>query len=168
MFRLVKNTVIVIGWLATPGHSWFGKHELRQIKHLMGNLGHPHIFTAMSQMSLDPGVGTSDIQYDAPRVSSYDTPSPSTRVSETHAPSNARHERPHREIRPRDTYARHERPHREIRPRDTYSLSLIRKMFRRRWCIFFQRLLFIWLFFYFLVYDFKFNFSYLCFDIKFL
>jgi hypothetical protein len=44
MFCLVKNTVTVIGWLTTPGHSWFGKHELRQIKHLMGDLGHPHIF----------------------------------------------------------------------------------------------------------------------------
>jgi hypothetical protein len=47
MFRLVKNTVTAIGWLTTPGRSGFGKHELRQIKHLMGNLGHPHIFTAM-------------------------------------------------------------------------------------------------------------------------
>jgi hypothetical protein len=34
----------------------------------------------MSQMSLDPGVGTSGTQYDALRASSYDTPSPSTRV----------------------------------------------------------------------------------------
>jgi hypothetical protein len=47
MFRLVKNTATAIGWLMTLGHSWFGKHELRQIKHLMGDLGHPHIFTAM-------------------------------------------------------------------------------------------------------------------------
>jgi hypothetical protein len=70
----------------------------------------------MSQMSLDPGAGTSDTQYDAPRASSYDTPGPSTRVPETQAPLDARHERPCR----------------EIRPRDTYSLSLIRRMFRRR------------------------------------
>jgi hypothetical protein len=34
----------------------------------------------MSQMSLDPGVGTSGTQYDSSRVSSYDTPSPFTRV----------------------------------------------------------------------------------------
>jgi hypothetical protein len=47
MFHLVKNTPTAIGWLTTPGHSWFDKHELRQIKHLMGKLGHPHIFTAM-------------------------------------------------------------------------------------------------------------------------
>jgi hypothetical protein len=47
MFRLVKNTAIVIGWLTTPGHSWFGKNELRQIKYLMGDLGHPHIFTVI-------------------------------------------------------------------------------------------------------------------------
>jgi hypothetical protein len=37
----------------------------------------------MSQMSLDPGVGTSGTQYDAPRASSYDTSGPSTRVPET-------------------------------------------------------------------------------------
>jgi hypothetical protein len=47
MFRLVNNTTIAIGWLTTPGHSWFGKHELCKIKHLMGDLGHPHIFTAI-------------------------------------------------------------------------------------------------------------------------
>jgi hypothetical protein len=47
MFRLVRNTTTAIGWLTTPGHSAFGKHELRQIKRLMGDLGHPHIFTAM-------------------------------------------------------------------------------------------------------------------------
>jgi hypothetical protein len=70
----------------------------------------------MSQMSLDPGAGTSGTQYDAPRASSYDTSGSSTRVLETQAPPDARHERPRR----------------EIRLRDTYSLSLIRKMFRRR------------------------------------
>jgi hypothetical protein len=47
MLRLVKNTAAVIGWLTTSGHSWFGKHELRQIKHLMGDLGHSYIFTAV-------------------------------------------------------------------------------------------------------------------------
>jgi hypothetical protein len=47
MFRLVKNTVTVIGCLTTPGHSWFGKYELRQIKHLMSDLGHPRIFTVI-------------------------------------------------------------------------------------------------------------------------
>jgi hypothetical protein len=47
MFRLVRNTATVIGWLMTSGHSAFDKHELRQIKHLMGDLGHPHIFTMM-------------------------------------------------------------------------------------------------------------------------
>jgi hypothetical protein len=47
MFRLVKNTANAIGWLTTHGRSWFVKHELHQIKHLMGNLGHPHIFTVM-------------------------------------------------------------------------------------------------------------------------
>jgi hypothetical protein len=47
MFRLVQNIVTVIGWLTTPGDSWFDKHELRQIKHLMGDLGHHHIFIAM-------------------------------------------------------------------------------------------------------------------------
>jgi hypothetical protein len=44
MFHLVKNTTSAISWLTTSGHSWFGKHELRQIKHLMGDLGHPDIF----------------------------------------------------------------------------------------------------------------------------
>jgi hypothetical protein len=47
MFRLVKNTVTVIGWLTMPEHSWFDKHELRQIKYLMGDLGHHHIFTTI-------------------------------------------------------------------------------------------------------------------------
>jgi hypothetical protein len=47
MFCLVKNIVTAIGWLTTPGYSWFNKHELRQIKHLMDDLGHPHIFTAI-------------------------------------------------------------------------------------------------------------------------
>jgi hypothetical protein len=47
MFCLVRNTATTIGWLTTPGHSAFGKHELRQIKHLISDLGHPHIFTAM-------------------------------------------------------------------------------------------------------------------------
>jgi hypothetical protein len=49
MFCLVKNTSIVIGWLNTSGHSRFDKHELRQIKHLMGDLGHLHIFTTACQ-----------------------------------------------------------------------------------------------------------------------
>jgi hypothetical protein len=52
----------------------------------------------MSQMTLDPGVGTSGTQYEAPRMSSYDTPDSSTRVPETQAPTNAKYERPHREI----------------------------------------------------------------------
>jgi hypothetical protein len=47
MFHLVKNTTTDIGWLTTPRHSWFDKHELRQIKCLMGVLVHPHIFTVM-------------------------------------------------------------------------------------------------------------------------
>jgi hypothetical protein len=47
MFHLVKNTTTIIGWLTMFGYSWFGKHELRQTKHLMGNLRHPHIFIAM-------------------------------------------------------------------------------------------------------------------------
>jgi hypothetical protein len=47
IFRLVRNTATVIGWLMTPGHIWFDKHELRQIKHLMDDLGHPHIFIAI-------------------------------------------------------------------------------------------------------------------------
>jgi hypothetical protein len=55
----------------------------------------------MSQMSLDPGAGTFG---------------PSTRVPETQASADARHESSRR----------------EIRPRDTYNPSLIRRMFRRR------------------------------------
>jgi hypothetical protein len=82
----------------------------------------------MSQMSIDPGDGTSSIQYDDPRVSSYDTHSPSTWVPEMEA----------------STDIRHEHHCREIRSRDTYNPSLIRRMFHRRWCIFFQRLFFIY------------------------
>jgi hypothetical protein len=70
----------------------------------------------MSQMSLNPGVRTSGTQYDAPLASSYDTLGPSTRVTETQAPPNARHECSRR----------------KIRLRDTYNLSLIRRIFRRR------------------------------------
>jgi hypothetical protein len=47
IFRLVNNIATAISWLTTPEHSCFDKHELRQIKHLMGDLMHPHIFTAM-------------------------------------------------------------------------------------------------------------------------
>jgi hypothetical protein len=47
MFRLVKNTATAICWLTTPTYIRFGKHELRQIKYLMGDLGHPHIFTTI-------------------------------------------------------------------------------------------------------------------------
>jgi hypothetical protein len=47
MFCLVKNTATAIDWLTKAGHAAFCKHELRQIKHLMGDLGHPHIFTSM-------------------------------------------------------------------------------------------------------------------------
>jgi hypothetical protein len=47
MFHLVRNTVTAIGWLMMLGHSTFRKHELRQIKYLMGDLDHPHIFIAM-------------------------------------------------------------------------------------------------------------------------
>jgi hypothetical protein len=43
IFRLVMNTTIAIGWLMTSGHMWFDKHELRQIKNFMADLGHPHI-----------------------------------------------------------------------------------------------------------------------------
>jgi hypothetical protein len=41
IFHFVKNTANTIGWPTTPGHSAFDKHELRQIKYLMGD------FTAM-------------------------------------------------------------------------------------------------------------------------
>jgi hypothetical protein len=47
MFRLVKNTTTAIDWLMKSGHAAFDKHELRQIKYLMGDLGHPYIFTSM-------------------------------------------------------------------------------------------------------------------------
>jgi hypothetical protein len=47
MFRLVKNIATVICWLTTLGHLGFDKYELYQIKHLMSDLGHPHIFIAI-------------------------------------------------------------------------------------------------------------------------
>jgi hypothetical protein len=47
MFRFVKNIATAIDWLTKPKHVAFGKHELRQIKYLMGDLGHLHIFTSM-------------------------------------------------------------------------------------------------------------------------
>jgi hypothetical protein len=70
----------------------------------------------MSQMTLDPGAGTSGTQYEAHRASSYDTPGSSTRVPKTQVPTDARRKRHHR----------------EIRSRDTYGPSLIRRVFRRR------------------------------------
>jgi hypothetical protein len=117
-------------------------------------------FQLMSQMTLDLGAGTSGTQYKAPHASSYDTPGPSTRVPETQAPADARHER-HRH---------------KIRPRDTYNPSLIRRMFRRRWCVYlfisetvvYIFILFKRLYFIFFIYGLKFSFSYLCFDINFL
>jgi hypothetical protein len=54
-------------------------------------------------MTLDPSAGTFGTQYEAPRVS-CDTLGPSIRVPETQASADARHERPRREIRSRDTY----------------------------------------------------------------
>jgi hypothetical protein len=44
---LVKNAATAIGWLTTFGHSEFDKHELCQIKYLMGDLGHSYIFTVI-------------------------------------------------------------------------------------------------------------------------
>jgi hypothetical protein len=41
---VIRNTTTAISWLTTPEHTWFGKHGLRQIKNLMADLGHPHIF----------------------------------------------------------------------------------------------------------------------------
>jgi hypothetical protein len=113
----------------------------------------------MSQMTLNPGAGTSGTQYEATRASSYDTSGLSTRVPEMQLPADARHERSRR----------------EIRSRDTYNPSLIRRMFCKRWCIFFIShnvvyicILFERLYFIFFIYGLKFNFSYLCFDINYL
>jgi hypothetical protein len=55
-------------------------------------------------MTLDPNAGTFGIQYETSRASSYDTFGPSTRVSETQVPVDARHKRSHRETQPKDTY----------------------------------------------------------------
>jgi hypothetical protein len=59
------------------------------------------------------------------------------------------------------TDARHERSHREIQPRDTYNSSLIRRMFPRDCSLYF--ILFERMYFIFFIYDLKFNFSYLWF-----
>jgi hypothetical protein len=75
----------------------------------------------MSQMTLDPSVGASSTQYEAPHTSPYDIPNSFTQVPETQAPADIRHE-----------CHRH-----EIWLRDTYIPSLIRRMFSQRWCIFF-------------------------------
>jgi hypothetical protein len=45
MFHLVINTITAIGWFKMPGHTWFDKYELRQIKNLMADLR--YIFTMM-------------------------------------------------------------------------------------------------------------------------
>jgi hypothetical protein len=112
----------------------------------------------MSQMTLDLSVGTSDTQYEAPRASPYDIPDPFTQVPETQAPSDVRHK-----------CQRH-----EIWLRDTYITSLIRRIFRQRWCIFFYfkgcSLYFTYLkdYFIFFIYGLKLNFYYLWFEIKLL
>jgi hypothetical protein len=67
-------------------------------------------------MSLDSDAETFGTQYDVLCASSYDTHDIFTRVPETQAPPDARHERPRR----------------EIRSRNTYSPSLIWRMFPRR------------------------------------
>jgi hypothetical protein len=69
----------------------------------------------ISQMTLNLSVGTSGTQYEAPRASSYDTSGPSTRVPETQAPAETRHE-----------HSRH-----EILQRDAYNPSLITRIFRQ-------------------------------------
>jgi hypothetical protein len=109
-------------------------------------------------MTLDPSVGTSNIQYEASRASLYDTPGPSTQVLETQAPVSARNKRLCREIRPRHT---------------STHLSLgecfvdVDVFFYFRDCnlyfILFERLYFI-----LFIYDLKFSFSYLWFEMKFL
>jgi hypothetical protein len=45
--HLVRNMTIAIGWLTTSEHTWFDKHELRQIMNLIADLEHPYIFMAM-------------------------------------------------------------------------------------------------------------------------
>jgi hypothetical protein len=67
----------------------------------------------MSQMSIDPSVGTFNTQYEPPCMSSYHIPDSSTRVSETQP----------------DEVEKHERTRRQTRSRDTYSPSLIKIMF---------------------------------------
>jgi hypothetical protein len=52
----------------------------------------------ISQMILDPGVGTFGTQHEAPHASSYNTHGPSNQVLETQALTDARHERSRREI----------------------------------------------------------------------
>jgi hypothetical protein len=68
-----------------------------------------------SQITINSSVCTSRTQYEASRMSSYDTPRPSIRVSDTQAPAP---ERP-------------ELTRREIQLRNTYNLSLIRRVFGR-------------------------------------
>jgi hypothetical protein len=71
----------------------------------------------MSQMSIDPSVGTSGTKYEPLHASSYRTPRLSIQVPETQP----------------DEVERHDRPHRQIRHRDTYSPSLIKIIFGRRY-----------------------------------
>jgi hypothetical protein len=52
----------------------------------------------ISQMTLDPGARISGTQYETPCASSYDTPGPSTQVSETQALADVRHKHYRREI----------------------------------------------------------------------
>jgi hypothetical protein len=70
----------------------------------------------MSQMTLNSDASTFDTQYEASQASSYDISGLSTRVLETQAHADTRHEHPRR----------------EIRLRDIYNSSLIRRIFRQR------------------------------------
>jgi hypothetical protein len=107
----------------------------------------------------DPQSGCWDLWYPIWDSSSYDTPGLSTWVPETQAPADARHKCPRR----------------EIRPRDTYNPSIIRRILRRRWCVFlisdtvvYIFILFERQYFIFFIYSLKFSFSFLRFDINFL
>jgi hypothetical protein len=76
------------------------------------------------------GRSITGTQYVVLHASSYDTPGSSTRVPKTQAPPEARHECSRC----------------EIWPRDAYNSSLIRRIFCKRWCIFFTVLYIIFVY----------------------
>jgi hypothetical protein len=101
-------------------------------------------------MTLDPGVGTSGTIYKAPHASSYDTPDPSTQDTNALAVKSE------------------QKTHTSRLSLGGCFVSVDVFFFSISETVVYIFILFERLYFIFFIYDLKFSFSYLCFDINFL